>query len=200
VTAEPGSGITISPPSGTGDITVGYTATQGITSILAGQNVAVETVGNVAAVSLNATNFVSSITLNGLEFYGGGRGNVSISSYANAAFPIYTETIDPRGGGLTTNTISWASYDPGVYLLEIVFTNRAFLANMFPFNCSFIILKRPTGLVSCGGSQIPSISPIRQSDFVRVQMDDPVSQVITVLTQISDFTSIPGEISIFRIL
>ena len=200
VTAVPGSGITISPPSGTGDITVGFTATTGVSSILAGENVAVETVDNVAAVSLNATNFVSSISFSGTEFYGGGRGDVSISSYANAAFPVYYSLINPNGGQLTTDTFSCSLFDPGTYLVEINFTNQAFQFSLFKFNCSFILFKRPTGLVSCGGSHIPNINPIGQSDYVRVQVDDSVTQIVTVLTHISDFALSPGEIAVFRIL
>jgi hypothetical protein len=208
ITAVPGSGITVTPPSGTGAVSLSYASSSGgVQTITAGANIEVEQVGSEATVSLNATQFVSSITPGSFEFWlrnGIGRGDVELNSFASARIPVYTMDIYNNNGNLTTDTFDCATFDPGVYFVEVNFTQNVFNVQLSRYNCTFVLLKRTTGLVSCGGTHSPTIDPDGAvDDFVRVYNAAPYSpsQVITVNTQVQLFhLDLLANLAVFRIV
>jgi hypothetical protein len=196
-----GSGLVVSPPTGVGAVTLSYIPPGGIQGIsAAGKNITVNTVNGTATISLSSTECVTSLTTNSFELYGGGRGDVTIGSYGNALIPVLSQQFTDNNGQKTTTTVNCTSLAPGVYTFEVWFTAGSPIVQLYKYNCSFILLKRPTGLVTCGGTQNPDPNPIGQDDYCRVYVQDPVSQIVYVETQIQYFVNTYATIGIFRIL
>lgn len=205
IAAVPGSGITVSPLSGTGAVSLSYSSGSGIQSITAGANIQVYQDGTEVTVSLSPNaNFVTSIQTGSFEFFGGGRGDVSLNSYASARIPVFTAQIQPNSGQFTTDTFSLSAIAPGVYFAEVIFTRGYINPALYRYNSIFVLLKRTTGLLSCGGTNAPVINVDgNQNDYVRVYNASPLtpSQDITIETHVADFYSpVVAQFELYRIV